>query len=160
MQLEQRMEDKLSNFTARLEDFQNVVIANNDIEGVYGDGKSLVNNDTFPITHDFSDKLYMRKMSMPANSLVVSAIHHTDHFWFLMTGVILVTTDNETVEHIAPCYEKSIKGAKRLIHCIDDCVFINVHKNPTNTQNMNEIEKALYSFTIEEFNKKEKLCQE
>jgi len=154
------MEDKLSNFTARLEDFQNIIIANNDIEGVYGDGESLVNNNTFPITHDFSDKLYMRKMHMPANSLVVSAIHHTDHFWFLMTGKILVTTNNETVEHIAPCYEKSIKGAKRLIHCIEDCVFINVHKNPTNTQNMDKIEEYLYSFTIEEFNNKEKLWQE
>ena len=79
------MEDKLSNFTARLEEFQNTLVENNDLEGVYGDGKSLVNNDTFPITHDFSDKLYMRKMIMPANSLVISAIHHTDHFWFLMT---------------------------------------------------------------------------
>lgn len=154
------MEDKLSNFTARLEEFQNIVIANNDIEGVYGDGKSLVNNDTFPITHDFSDKLYMRKMSMPANSLVVSAIHHTDHFWFLMTGRILVTTNGETIEHIAPCFEKSLKGAKRLIECIEECVFINVHKNPTNTRKIKEIEQSLYSFTIEEYNKKEKLCQQ
>ena len=87
------MEDKLSNFTKRLEEFQNTMIANNDIEGVFGDGKSLVDNDVFPITHNFSDQLYMRQMMMPSGSIVVSAIHHTDHFWFLMTGKILVTTN-------------------------------------------------------------------
>ena len=154
------MEDKLSNFTKRLEEFQNAMIANNDIEGVFGDGKSLVNNELIPITHNFSDQLYMRQMRMPAGSIVVSAVHHTDHFWFLMTGKILVTTNGETVEHIAPCYELSIKGAKRLIHCIEDCIFINVHKNPTNTKDMSLVEDKLYSFTIDEFNKKEKLWQE
>ena len=154
------MEDKLSNFTKRLEEFQNAMIANNNIEGVFGDGKSLVNNELIPITHNFSDQLYMRQMRMPAGSIVVSAVHHTDHFWFLMTGKILVTTNGETIEHIAPCYELSIKGAKRLIHCIEDCIFINVHKNPTNTKDMSLVEDNLYSFTIDEFNKKEKLWQE
>ena len=153
------MDNKLSNYKQKLENLQNILIENNDIEGIYGDGKNLVNNDVFKITHDFSDQLYMRKMIMPAGSFVVSAIHHTDHFWFLMTGRILVTTDDEEIEHIAPCYEKSIKGAKRLIKCLEDCVFINVHKNPKNIKKIKKIEKKLYSFTIEEYNKKEKLWQ-
>lgn len=154
------MDNKLSNYKQKLENLQNILIENNDIEGIYGDGKNLVNNDVFKITHDFSDQLYMRKMIMPAGSFVVSAIHHTDHFWFLMTGRILVTTDDEEIEHIAPCYEKSIKGAKRLIKCLEDCVFINVHKNPKNIKKIKKIEKKLYSFTIEEYNKKEKIWQE
>tara|TARA_R110002020_G_scaffold34292_3_gene104425 strand:+ start:1177 stop:1641 length:465 start_codon:yes stop_codon:yes gene_type:complete len=154
------MDNKLSNYKQKLENLQNILIENNDIEGIYGDGKNLVNNDVFKITHDFSDQLYMRKMIMPAGSFVVSAIHHTDHFWFLMTGRILVTTDGEEIEHIAPCYEKSIKGAKRLIKCLEDCVFINVHKNPKNIKKIKKIEKKLYSFTIEEYNKKEGICQE
>lgn len=154
------MNNKLSNYKQKLENLQNILIENKDIEGIYGDGKNLVNNDVFKITHDFSDQLYMRKMIMPAGSFVVSAIHHTDHFWFLMTGRILVTTDDEEIEHIAPCYEKSIKGAKRLIKCLEDCVFINVHKNPKNIKKIKKIEKKLYSFTIEEYNKKEKICQE
>ena len=154
------MKNKLSNYKQKLENLQNFLIKNNDTEGIYGDGKKLVDNNIFKISHDFSDQLYMRKMIMPAGSFVVSAIHHTDHFWFLMTGRILVTTDDEEIEHIAPCYEKSIKGAKRLIKCLEDCVFINVHKNPTNTENIEEVEEFLYSFTIKEYNKKEKLCQE
>ena len=86
---------EVSNFTQKLEELQNVMIANNDKDGIYGDGKNLVDNEIFEITHDFSGPLYMRKMKMPANSVVVSAIHHSDHFWFLMSGRILVTTDGE-----------------------------------------------------------------
>ena len=41
------------NFINQLEVLQNVFIENNDIEGVYGDGKSLVNNEEFPITIHF-----------------------------------------------------------------------------------------------------------
>jgi len=148
--------NKLSNFTKKLETLQEVLIANNDKDCIYGDGKTFVDNDDFPIKHNFSDQLYMREMKMKAGTFVVSAMHHTDHFWFLMTGKILVTTDGETVEHIAPCFEKSIKGAKRLIACVEDCVFINVHKNPSNTKDLDKIEKNLYSFTIEEYINKEK----
>lgn len=152
--------NKLSNFTRKLEALQEVLIANNDKDFIHGDGKTLVDNEDFPIKHNFSDQLYMREMKMKAGTFVVSAMHHTDHFWFLMTGRIQVTTDGETVEHIAPCFEKSIKGAKRLITCTEDCVFINVHKNPSNDQNLDKIQKNLYSFTIEEYVNKEKVCQE
>ena len=154
------MTNKLSNYTRKLEQLQNIMIANNHIDGILGDGKKLVNDKLIPIKHKFSDQLYMRQMNMPTGSLVISAIHHTHHFWFLLTGRILVTTDGETVEHIAPCFEKSIKGAKRLIECIEECVFINVHKNPLNLKKLEEIEESLYSLTIEEYNKKEKLWQE
>ena len=148
--------NKLSNYTKKLETLQELLIANNDKDFIHGDGKSFVDNEDFPIKHNFSDQLYMREMKMKAGTFVVSAMHHTDHFWFLMTGTILVTTDGETIEHVAPCFEKSIKGAKRLIVCTEDCVFINVHKNPSNTQDLEEIEKNLYSFTIEEYINKEK----
>ena len=152
---------ELSVFNQKLEGFQDLLIENaSDENQIYGDGKNLVNNEVFKIESDFADQLYMRKMYMPKESVVVSAMHHTEHFWFLLKGRILVTTQGEQVEHIAPCYEKSLKGAKRLILALEDSLFINVHKNPTNTQDMQEVENSLYSITMEEYIKKEKLCQE
>lgn len=152
--------NKLSSFVSELESLQNTMIENNHLENVFGDGKNLVNNDIFRIENEFADQLYMRKMYMPKECVVISAIHHTEHFWFLLKGRILVTTDGEEIEHIAPCYEKSIKGAKRLILSLEDSLFINVHKNPANTKDMKEVEESLYSITLEEYNKKEKLWQE
>ena len=154
--------NKVSNFVSRLEEAQELLIQNNHLDFVHGDGKKLVTyiDEGFRIENDFADQLYMRKMYMPKDCAVISAMHHTEHFWFLLKGRILVTTEGEQVEHIAPCYEKSLKGAKRLILSLEDSIFINVHKNPTNTRDMEDIEKSLYSINMEEYIKKENLCQE
>jgi len=149
-----------TNFIKQLETLQDVFIENNDLEGVYGDGKSLVNNEEFPITNNFTDGLYMRHLTMKADTVVISAIHHTNHFWFLLSGKVIVESDNEVVEHVAPCWSYSIKGTKRLVRCVEDCVWINVIANPTDTRDMKQVENNFFSATLEEYNKKEKLCQE
>ena len=154
------MNNELSvNFIKKLEVLQNVIIESNN-ENTFGDGKNLVNNEEFPITNNFSDGLYMRQMKMKAGSIVISAMHHTNHFWFLLSGKVIVEADNETVEHITPCWSHSLKGTKRLIKCLEDCVWINIIANPTNTKNMEDIENNFFSITMEEYNKKEKLWQE
>jgi len=155
------MNAKLSiNFIEKLEVLQDVLIEHNDQEGIYGDGKTLVNNEEFPITNNFSDGLYMRQMKMKADTIVISAIHHTNHFWFLLSGKVIVEADDEIVEHIAPCWSYSMKGTKRLIRCIEDCVWINVIANPEDTNDMQKIENNFFSATLKEYNKKEKLWQE
>jgi len=150
----------LINFIEKLEVLQDVLIEHNDQEGIYGDGKTLVNNEEFPITNNFSDGLYMRQMKMKADTIVISAIHHTNHFWFLLSGKVIVEADDEVIEHIAPCWSYSIKGTKRLIKCIEDCVWINVIANPEDTNDMQKIENNFFSATLKEYNKKEKLWQE
>ena len=72
--------NSVSNFTQKLEDLQNVMISNNDNKNIYGDGINLVENDVFQISHDYCGPLYMRKMIMPKDSVVVSAMHHTNQF--------------------------------------------------------------------------------
>ena len=47
---------ELSNFNKKLEGLQNLIINNNDIDGLSVDGKELVDNEDFPISHDFSDQ--------------------------------------------------------------------------------------------------------
>lgn len=154
------MNSQLSvNFIKKLEGLQNVIIESNS-EGTYGDGKNLVNNEEFPITNNFTDGLYMRQMKMKAGTIVISAIHHTNHFWFLLSGKVVVENENEIVEHIAPCWSYSLKGTKRLIKCLEDCVWINVIANPSDTRDMKAIEDNFFSMTMEEYNKKEKLWQE
>ena len=154
------MNSELSvNFIKKLEGLQNVIIESNS-EGTYGDGKNLVNNEEFPITNNFTDGLYMRQMKMKAGTIVISAIHHTNHFWFLLSGKVVVENENEIVEHIAPCWSYSLKGTKRLIKCLEDCVWINVIANPSDTRDMKAIEDNFFSMTMEEYNKKEKLWQE
>ena len=149
-----------TNFIKELEVIQNALVNINDQEGIHGDGKKLVDCKEFPITHNFSDGLYMRQMKMESGSLIVSAMHHTNHFWFLLSGKVVVAADDEVVEHVAPCWSYSIKGTKRLITCVEDCVWINIIANPTNTRDMEEIEDSFFSITLDEYNKKENVCHQ
>ena len=137
-------------------DFQTVLIS--EVDGV--DIVTHQDSKLFPLKHTFADGIYVRQMNMKKGSVVVGAIHKHLHVWFLLTGNISVATEETVEDYIAPCYVVATPGTKRVIHANEDSIFVNVHKNPTNTKDMSLVEDKLYSFTIDEFNKKEKLWQE
>ena len=64
--------------------------------------------------------------------------------------------NGEEIEHIAPCYTVSEPGSKRFIYALEDSIFVNVHKNPSNTKDIEKLEKEIVSFTIEKFKEKTK----
>ena len=105
----------------------------------------------FPLKHTFADGIYVRQMSMGKDTLVVGAIHNHLHVWFLMSGVITVATEDTSEEYIAPCYVVSTPGTKRVIYANEDSVFVNVHKNPTNCEDIRMLEQEIVSATFEEY---------
>jgi quercetin dioxygenase-like cupin family protein len=109
------------------------------------------NSQLFPLEHTFADGIYVRQMTMDKDSLVVGAIHNHLHVWFLMSGHITVATEDDSVEYIAPCYVLATPGTKRVIYANEDSVFVNVHKNPTNCQDIEELEKEIVSATFEDY---------
>jgi quercetin dioxygenase-like cupin family protein len=118
------------------------------------DGVNIVthqNSKPFPLEHTFADGIYVRQMSMNKDSLVVGAIHNHLHVWFLMSGHITVATENESNEYIAPCHVLATPGTKRVIYANEDSVFVNVHKNPSNCQDIEELEKEIVSATFEDY---------
>tara|TARA_R110000737_G_C14304544_1_gene436663 strand:- start:145 stop:591 length:447 start_codon:yes stop_codon:yes gene_type:complete len=147
---------KLKQIDKTTKDFQDLIVNNNDVEGFYGDGKSIAEISDIPIKHSFADQLYIRQMDMKAGQVVIGAIHNHQHVWFLLTGKVLINNNGEKIEHIAPCYTVSEPGSKRLIYAIEDSIFVNVHKNPSNTKNIKELEETIVSFTQEEHNNKNK----
>ena len=87
-------------------------------------------------------------MDMKQGHVVVGAKHNHLHAWFLMKGHVLINNNGEIIEHIAPCYTLSEPGSKRLIYAIEDSIFVNVHKNPSNTKDIKKLEKEIVSFDI------------
>jgi len=119
---------------------------------VEGDGKNIVTNSKIaPIKHTFADGIYIRQMDMVKNSVVVGAIHKHLHVWFLLTGHVTIATENTTEDYIAPCYIVSTPGVKRVILANEDSIFVNVHKNPSNTQDINQLEKEIVALNYEEY---------
>jgi len=139
---------------------ENALISVADGINVEGDGKHIVTDSKIaPIKHAFADGVYIRQMDMVKESIVVGAIHKHLHVWFLLTGHVTVATEDATEDYIAPCYVVSTPGVKRVILANEDSIFVNVHKNPSNTRDIDELEKEIVALNYEEYeehiNKKE-----
>lgn len=128
-------------------DFQNVLVSN-------ADGVDIVthqDSELFPLKHTFADGIYVRQMNMNKGSVVVGAIHKHLHVWFLLTGHISVVTEDDTEDYIAPCYVVATPGTKRVIRANEESIFVNVHKNPTNSQDISFLEKDIVAKDFKEY---------
>ena len=88
---------------------------------------------------------------MGMGTVVVGAIHKHLHVWFLLTGHISVVTEDSKEDYIAPCYVVAKPGTKRVIYANEDSIFVNIHKNPTNSQDIEWLEKEIVVKTREEY---------
>ena len=135
----------------QIQSLQQLLIDNADGENIEGDGKNIIHSKNFPLKHTFADGVYVRQMDMQADSMVVGAIHNHLHVWFLLTGHLMVITEDTTEEFIAPCYVLATPGSKRVIYAMEDSIFVNIHKNPYNIKDIKKLEDDLVSLTFEDY---------
>jgi hypothetical protein len=122
----------------------NVVVGTED--------QPIVNNSKLaPIRHFFMDGVYVREMTMFKDTVVVGAIHKHLHMCFLLTGKITVVNEEETIDHIAPCFIISTPGIKRVLYAHEDSIWYNTHKNPDNTEDVEKLEKRIVALSYKEY---------
>tara|TARA_R110002126_G_scaffold85469_2_gene207017 strand:+ start:1569 stop:2030 length:462 start_codon:yes stop_codon:yes gene_type:complete len=138
---------------SKILELEKILLNNVDDKNIVGNSGEIVRSDEFPLKHTFADGIYIRQMEMRKDSVVVGAIHNHLHVWFLLTGHITVTTESSTEDYIAPCYVVSTPGVKRVIYANEESIFVNVHKNPTNTKNLDELEAEIVSINYKEYEK-------
>ena len=117
-----------------------VIKLENDLKSI-ADGKSIVagtkdkpivnDSDQIPIDHFFMDGVYIRKMTMFQGYVVIGAIHKHKHMCFLLEG----------------------PGEKRILYAHKDSHWYNTHKNPDNTEDVEELEKQIVAISYEEYKK-------
>ena len=144
---------ELKKIDESIQELQELIISS---DAGFGDGKSIAEVPDVPIKHLFADQIYIRQMNIKQGQVIIGAIHNHLHAWFLMEGKVIINNNGEIIEHIAPCYTVSEPGSKRLIYALEDSIFVNVHKNPSNTENIEDLEKEIVSFDIEEYKQKNK----
>ena len=146
--LEKRVKSELVlNSREKILELQNVLIENADEVNVVTHQDSKL----FPLKHTFADGIYVRQMFMGIGTVVVGAIHKHLHVWFLLSGHISVVTEDGAEDYIAPCYVVAKPGTKRVIYANEDSIFVNIHKNPTNSQDIEWLEKEIVVKTREEY---------
>ena len=97
-----------------------------------------------PLVHRFTDGMYIREIFMPAGSLITSKIHNTQHPFTISKGKVAVSIDGKDwTEYEAPYTGTTSPGTRRILYIIEDCVWSTYHVNPTNTEDVEEIEERI-----------------
>lgn len=113
----------------------------------YGD------NENYPLVHTFSDGIYIRQITIPAGTLLSGKIHKHPHPNFLLEGKVVVATEDGYKTLVAPCSMISKAGTKRALYAVTKLVWTTIHHNPTNTQDLKELEKIVIADSYEKYEK-------
>jgi hypothetical protein len=120
------------------------------------DHKDVIIGDSevCPLKHSFSDGIYVREITIPAGMLIIGKIHKHDHPNFLLKGEVVVVTEGGGVEELkAPCSMISKPGTKRALYAKTELVWTTVHLNPTNTEDLEELEEEIIAPTYKAYEK-------
>ena len=109
--------------------------------------------ETITIEHEFLPGIYVRRMIMQKDSIVISLIHKRKHGWFLLKGSITVVDAKSENHFEAPHYQSSSAGTQRVIYAHEKTVFQNIFKNPGDIEDLDALEDYHYAYTNEEFEK-------
>ena len=105
-----------------------------------------------PLKHTFVDGAYVRELFMPKGMLFVTKIHKVTHPYFLMKGDCSVLTEDGIKRIKAPFSGITKAGTKRIIYTHADTVWITVHTNPDNGEDLEKIEERHIAKTFDELN--------
>jgi len=97
--------------------------------------------DPFPLVHTFSDGLYARQVTVPADILTVTKIHKQEHVFFLQKGTISILTEEGVKKFTAPYMGVTKVGTKRIIYHHDEVIFTTVHA--TNEKTVEKVEEQV-----------------
>lgn len=112
---------------------------------VFGD------SDLMPLTHSFAPGIYVREIFIPKGTILTGKIHRHKHPNFLMSGEVLVVTENGGMEHLkAPMSMISPAWTKRAIKALEDTVWITVHENKNNEFDLEKIEQFVIAESFEQ----------
>ncbi len=101
--------------------------------------------DGFRTTHRFADGMYSRSVWRPAGVTVVGALHRHEHFTVILSGEILVYTEDGGAK---VCRAGDVfvtpAGTKRATHALSDAELMTVHRLPDpEERDLDKIEAAL-----------------
>lgn len=125
-----------------------------------------------PVTHTFTDGIYIRQIFMPKGTLITSKIHLTNHPYNVSMGHAKVCIDgSDWKDIVAPYNGVTLSGTRRILYIVEDCIWTTYHKidtvsvedNNLSDEEKEEIVNKIESTIIDSrenllLNKKEVLC--
>lgn len=105
-----------------------------------------------PLEHFFTDGIYTRKISIPKGQAIVGKIHNHAHPNVLLKGSVQVATESGGIEVLhGPRLMISPAGTKRALIALTDIEWVTFHSNPTNTEDLQELENNIIAPSFEAY---------
>lgn len=90
-------------------------------------------------SHHFAPGIYSREYRMQADDCAVSRMHKREHF-IVMHGDVSIATEDGVRRFTGFHFMRTMPGTKRVVYAHGPTVLYTFHWNPTNTQDLAEIE--------------------
>jgi hypothetical protein len=82
-----------------------------------------------PITkHTFHGGMYCREVFRHAGVLVVGKVHKKEHFYLIVGGTVMITTDDDVQYVVGPQLLCSKPGTKRAVYAETDTLCMTFHR--------------------------------
>jgi len=105
-------------------------------------------DDCFPLKHSFGKGCYVREISVPRGTLIVTKIHKVAHPCFVLKGECSVLTEDGVKRIKAPYYCITPAGTKRVVYVHEDTVWVTVHI--TEETDLKKIEEEIIAKTYDD----------
>ena len=96
-----------------------------------------------PLVHRYQEGVYIREIFMAAGTIVIGKIHKHEHWNFILKGSGVFITKEGKFIYNGPQTFISGPGIQKIVFNVTDTVWSTIHHNPTNTQDLTEIEKEV-----------------
>lgn len=94
--------------------------------------------------HRFSDGLYIREQSFPKDSVALGFEHVGECLNIVLFGRGMIFVDGHVRHIVGPAVFTSGPGVQKVGRFLENTVWINVHPNPDNGQDIDAIEARIY----------------
>jgi len=96
--------------------------------------------------HSFSDGVYVRTVTMCADSMVLGAKHKTRHMNIISQGKVTFSVDGIMTTVKAPCMFESDAGVSKVLYNHDEVVWSTIHV--TEETDIEKLESMLADFSV------------
>jgi len=121
------------------------------------DDSRKITADDCPLVHHFAPGMYGREIHIPQGSLIVGKIHKHAHLNMLLQGRVTVFTESGIEEIVAPKVMVSQAGTKRALYAHEDLIWVTVHLNADDGQDLDVIEDYVIAKTYTDYDEFVKL---
>ncbi len=86
-----------------------------------------------PTKHLFHGGMYCRQVWRPAGCTIVGKVHKKEHFYMVVVGTVIITTDEGVQELTAPAMLCSNPGTQRAVFAVTDAMCMTIHRADATT---------------------------